>query len=378
MEKRLVTLATHTNKKALILKDLLERYQIPVTIERLDGANETDIATSVRVRVFESDLSRALTLVESERLFSYDDENTYLVDDGRPRILVPVDFSDYSLNACRVAFGIAKEYQAKVKILNIFYNPYYPMSLPLAETFYKTEEEDRESRDILSRVQEQMKNLLATIDEETADGKIPSINYSYSLREGTADEEIAEYAKSYKPSLIVMGTKGSDHNEVNALGSVTANVIDMVDIPVLTIPRYTIYTESSKLNHVAFCTNFSQRDLITFDLLVDFVKRNKSTAKITMLHFEQHRKKQQLCDEKLAKLKEYMINRYPDLDISFKLINTDDMIESMAKYIEDEDVNLVAVNSSRRNLFVRIFVPSVSRKILARSKAPMLVLRTPK
>lgn len=378
MDERLVTLATHTNRKALILKDLLERHQIQVTIEKLNGSSPTDIATSVRVRVRESDLPRALMLVESERLFSYDDENTYLVDDGHPRILVPVDFSDYSLNACRVAFGLAKEYDAKIKILNVFYNPYYPMALPLAEVFYKTEDEDRESQDILSRVQQQMKNLLSVIDQETAEGKLPAVNYSYSLREGIADEEIAEYCKSYKPSIIVMGTKGSDHNEVNALGSVTANVIDMVDIPVLTIPRYTVYTESAKMRHVVFFTNFSQRDLMTFDLMADFVKRNNSASRITLLHFEPSRRKQVLNEDKLQKIREYLGNRYPLFDIDLKLIEAEDAIESVAKYIEEENVDLIAVNSSRRNLFVRIFVPSVSRKILARSKAPMLVLRTPK
>ncbi|WP_101688278.1 universal stress protein [Dysgonomonas massiliensis] len=378
MEEKLVTLATHTNKKALILKDLLERHNIQVTIDTLDGKDPSEIATSVRVRVREADLSKALMLVESERLFSYDDENTYLVDDGHPRILVPVDFSDYSLNACRIAFGVAKEHNAKVKILNVFYNPYYPMALPLAETFYKTEEEDRKSRDILSRVQDQMKNLLSAIDKETAEGKIPSVNYSYSLREGTADEEIAEYCKSYKPHLIVMGTKGSDHNEVNALGSVTANVIDMTDIPVLTIPKYTEYTEAANMKHVVFCTNFSQRDLITFDLLINFINGKKRSPKITLLHFDQKRKERVLGEEKLAKIREYFDTRYPTFDISVKMINTEDMFESMSRFIEDEDVNLVAINSSRRNLFVRIFVPSVSRKILARSKAPMLVLRASK
>lgn len=378
MDERLVTLATHTNNKAMVLKDLLERYKIQVTIERLEGKDPSDIATSVRVRVRESDLSKALMLVESERLFSYDDEETYLIDDGNPRILVPVDFSDYSLNACRMAFGLAKEYGAKVKILNVFYNPYYPMTLPLAEAFYKTEEEDRQSRDILSRVQQQMKNLLSIIDQETAEGKIPMVNYSYSLREGTADEEIAAYCKSYKPHVIVMGTKGSDHNEVNALGSVTANVIDMVDIPVLTIPRYTVYSESAKMRHVVFCTNFSQRDLITFDLLANFVKKTNNNPRVTLLHFDQSKKKQSLSEEKLEKIKEYLHNRYPSFDLSLKLINTEDMFESMASFIEGENVDLVAVNSNRRNLFVRIFVPSVSRKILARSKAPMLVLRTPK
>lgn len=378
MEEKLVTLAVHTNKKATILRDLLKRYKIDTVIEAIDGKELSDVTTGVRVRIKESDLPRALMIVESEGLFNYNDEKTYRVDDGHPRFLVPVDFSDYSLDACRVAFGLAAEFKAKVKILNVFYNPYYPMDLPLAEVFYGSDEEDKPSQNILERVQGQMKVLTAEIDKRIASGEFPSVNYSYSLREGTADEEIAEYCKSYKPSLLVMGTKGSDHNETNALGSVTANVIEMVNVPVLTIPRDSILKETTKLSHVAFFTNFSQRDLITFDLLVKFVSRGETLPQITLLHFNQTRKGQLMDDPKIQKVKEYINTHYQGMNIDYKLIDAEDMFESTGRYLEEEKIDLIAVNTTRRNVFVRIFVPSVSRKLLARIKAPMLVLRTPK
>lgn len=378
MEEKLVTLAVHTNKKATILRDLLKRYKIETFIEAIDGKELSDVTTGVRVRIKETDLPRALMIVESEKLFSYNDESTYRIDDGHPRFLVPVDFSDYSLDACRVAFGLAAEFNAKVKILNVFYNPYYPVELPLAEVFYGSDKDEKSSPNILQRVQERMKVLTAEIDKRIASGEFASANYSYSLREGTADEEIAEYCKSYKPSLIVMGTKGSDHNETNALGSVTANVIEMVDIPVLTIPRDSILKKTTKLEHVAFFTNFTQRDLITFDLLVQFVSRGESIPQITLLHFNQ-RKKNHLMDEaKIAKVQEYIKSHYPQIRVNFKLIDSDDMFESTGRYLEEEKIDLIAVNTTRRNLFIRIFVPSISRKLLARIKAPMLVLRTPK
>lgn len=375
MEGKLVTLAVHTNRKAVILKELLQRHGIDTIIEAIDGKELSDVTTGVRVRIKEADLPRALMLVESEGLFNYNDEKTYRVDDGHPRILVPVDFSDYSLDACRVAFGLAAEFDAKVKILNVFYNPYYPMDLPLGDVFYGRGEKNDKNQNILDRVQERMKKLTQEIDENIASGKFSSANYSYSLREGTADEEIAEYCESYKPSLIVMGTKGSDHNETNALGSVTANVIEMVDIPVLTIPRNSIYKESTKLEHVAFFTNFTQRDLITFDFLVKFVSRGESTPRITLLHFSERK----VMDEtKINKVKEYLSQHYPNCNIGYKLIDSDNMFESTGRYVEEEKIDLIAVNTTRRNVFVRIFVPSVSRKLLARIQAPMLVLRSPK
>lgn len=175
-----------------------------------------------------------------------------------------------------------------------------------------------------------------------------------------------------------MGTKGSDHNETNALGSVTANVIEMVNIPVLTIPKDAVYKETSKLNHVAFCTNFSQRDLLSFDSLIKFVTHSNSNPRITLLHFNQYKKDKLLSDDKIVKVQEYITKLYPNFDISYKLIDADDTFESVGRYLEEENIDLIALNTARRNIFVRIFVPSVSRKLLARVKTAMLVLRTPK
>ena len=107
MEEKLVTLAIHTNEKAQILKTVLESEHIP----------------------------KALSVVEGRHLFRYDDEETMRTDDGRPRILVPVDFSDYSLKACQIAFNLARDIDAKVKILHVYFNPYYPTALPMAEAF---------------------------------------------------------------------------------------------------------------------------------------------------------------------------------------------------------------------------------------------------
>lgn len=114
MEDKLVTLAIHTNEKAQILKHVLEGENIEVHINDVDLDNP-GVSAGVRIRIKESDLPKALSVVESRHLFSYDEEETYRTDDGRQRILIPVDFSDYSLKACRIAFNLARELGAKVK-----------------------------------------------------------------------------------------------------------------------------------------------------------------------------------------------------------------------------------------------------------------------
>lgn len=376
MGNKLVTLAVHTNKKAQILRDVLELEGIEVHIESINGVGISDISPGVRVRIKESDLARALAIVESQQLFSYDNKETYLIDDGNSRILVPVDFSDYSLNACRIAFNIAKEFNSKVKIFNVYYNPYYPTDLPMAEALYRTDEKDKKAMNILDKVRAKMQILCEEIDKKITSGEFPAVNYSYSLREGIAEEEIAEYCKSYKPSLVIMGTKGGDNNESNALGSVTAEIIEMVNVPILAIPKESYLKDIKSVKHVAFCTTFNQRDIVSFDSIAKFIRPRADQIKITLLHFNEINKKAiKLDKDKVEKIYNYLKEHYPDLNIAYELIDSHDMFKSVGDYIEKEKVEIIAVNTRKRNIFVRLFVPSVSRKILALSNATLLVLR---
>lgn len=376
-EQKLITLAVHTNKKAQILKDFLEEAGIDVYIETIDGKQPSDVTPGVRVRVREEDLATALSLVESEHLFSYAKKETYLVDDGNLRILVPVDFSDYSLNACRIAFNIAKLHNAKVKIFTVYYNPFYPIDLPFADMLYGTSNEKEKATNILDKVRQNMNTLIAEIDRRVESGEFPTVNYSYSIREGVADEEIAEYSKQYKPGLIIMGTKGSTDRTEDMLGSVTAEVIEMTDIPLLAIPKDSLLTDPQKIKHIAFSTNFTQRDLITFDNMYRFAKPYGRDIKITLLHVNVIGKNKPVCsEENVQKILGYIHEHYPEMNIDYKQIDTnDDMYTSIGQFIVDEQIEVVTVNTRRRNVFTRLFVPSVSRKILANSKAALLVLR---
>lgn len=375
MEDKLVTLAIHTNEKARILKEMLESENIPVHIESIYKDEPDRVAVGVRVRINQSDLSRALTLVETHNLFDYTDETTLQMDDGRNRILVPIDFSDYSLNACQVAFTIANLINAKVKILHIFYNPYFPSSLPMAKAFNYDDEDGGKINDALAKVRIRMEKLCSIIDQKVNDGEFPPVNYSYSIKEGQAGEDIVDYAKRYKPILIIMGTKGKDKNDTGILGSVTAEVIEMSEYPLLAVPKNSSFKDGKKAGHMAFLTNFSQRDLISFDHLARLVKYYQG-AKITLIHINIiNKKKEKRSEEDIIKIRDYFATQYPDMNIGYQLIDTDDMITAITQYLEDSKVDILALNTRRRNIFGRMFVPSMSRKLLARSNTTLLVLR---
>ncbi|WP_165041751.1 universal stress protein [Dysgonomonas sp. ZJ709] len=371
MEDKLVTLAIHTNEKAQILKKVLESENIEVHINDIDLDNP-GVAPGVRIRIKESDLPRALSVVENRHLFRYDDEETYRTDDGRRRILVPVDFSDYSLKACQIAFNMARDINAKVKILHVYFNPYYPTALPMAEAFAYQGKEEKEFQSIIDKVKENIQKLCNTIDNKIAAGEFPSINYSYVLREGLPEEEIVTFSKEYKPSLIVMGTRGKDQKDADLIGSVTAEVIEMSRIPMMAIPQNTKFVDMKDVKRMAFLTNFSQRDLISFDTMAKLLSPYNIEIQLTHIAL----KKSDKWDEiKLAGIRAYFSKQYPNLKLDYTLIDTSDMLKTLDEHIKSDQIEILALTTSKRNIFARMFSPSISRKMLFHSDTPLLVLR---
>lgn len=291
------------------------------------------------------------------------------MDDGRKRILVAVDFSTYSMKACQTAFSIAKELDAKVKILHIYNNIYFPTQIPFADALKNDGDVS-----ILDKSRKQMLDLCVEIDKNIEAGKFPSVNYSYSLREGIVEEEIESFIEEYKPMLLVLGKRGTNDNRTNILGSVTADIIEMTDIPVLAIPENSSFEGAKDVRHIAFFTNIHRRDIYSFDYLVNHLLPYKG-LKITLVHIITDARNGKWSESDLLKLQESFTQKYSDMNISYKLINETDFVQGIKDFIETEKVDIVAVNTQRRSLWGRMFLPSNSRKILASLNVVLLTLR---
>jgi len=368
MEDKLITLAIHTAEKARVLKQTLEKNGVDVYMVNVSNA-ENDYSEGIAVRIRQEDLIRAVTIIEGTGLFRYDDERTYKIDDGRKRILVAIDFSEYSMKACSTAFSIAHTLNAKVKLLHV-YKIKLPITFPFADTMSSEEDSG-----ILDKARKRMLDFCYEIDQKITDKEFPSVNYSYSLREGIIAEEIDNFVDEYKPSLLVLGTKGRSNNQNNILGNVTADIIEMTNVPVIAVPENSPLKRADDIKHIAFLTNFQKRDMESFDNLVNVLKPYKG-VRITLLHVNAINKKDNKWPEdQLLQMQEYFKKKYPEFNVGYKLLDSPDMIKSLNDFIDANGVNIIVLNTRRRNLFGRIFQPSVSRKMLMRSDITLVVFR---
>ncbi|MBK5721263.1 universal stress protein [Dysgonomonas sp. Marseille-P4677] len=368
MKDKLITLAIHTTGKAHILQQTLSRKGIKSTLVDLSNTQGNG-SDAIAVRIDQVDLPRALAVIEGERLFRYDDKEIYKIDDGRKRILVAVDFSDYSIKACRAAFAIAYRMNAKVKILHV-YKMRYPITFPFADQI-----DTGPNTDMLDIARKQMIDFCYEIEKKISEKEFPSVNYSYSLREGSVEDEINSFVEEYKPFMLVVGRKGITNSQQHLVGNVTADIIEMTSVPVMVIPENSPIKTAEDVKHIAYLTNLQKSDLDSFDNLVNILSPYPNLI-ITLLHINASDKKEDKWTEtELRGMKVYFNDKYPSLNIKYEIIDSPDMLHAVEDYVKEKDVDILTMSSRRRGLFGRIFNPSITRKVLSDSDVALIVFR---
>lgn len=376
MEDKLVTLAILTYSKAQILKNVLENEGIETYIHNVNLIQPV-VSSGVRLRIKESDLPKALKITESSAWLSEEvvGEKAPQTHDGHKKniILIPVDFSEYSMKACQIGFNIAKNIGSEVVLLHVYFTPIYASSFPYGDVFSYQFSDDENVKNILQKVHSDLNKLSDSIKKKVASGEFPEVKFSCVLREGIPEEEILRYSKESQPKLIVMGTRGKNQKDIDLIGSVTAEVIERSRIAVLTIPENTSLKDFIIARRIAFITNFDQRDLISFDTFISSIR--PFSFSISLIHLSEEKDKDTWDEIKLAGIKEYFHKQYPNLDIQYDVVPNDDILNCLDQYIKKHEINIIALTSYKRNIFSRLFNPSIARKMVFHSDTPLLVIK---
>lgn len=374
MEDKLVTLAILTYTKAQILKNVLENEGIETYIHNVNQIQPV-VSSGVRLRIKESDLPRALKITENSVWLSegiVGEKPPKMLNDSK-RVLIPVDFSGYSMKACEFGFNFAKAYGAEVILLHVYFTPIYSSSLPYGDVFNYQISDEEAVRNIVQKVHSDLNALSDKIKEKVATGEFPDVKYTCVLREGIPEEEILRYNKEQHPQIIVMGTRGKNQKDIDLIGSVTAEVIDRSRTTVVAIPEKTPFKQFSEVKRVAFMTNFDQRDLIAFEAFINAWKAFHFS--VSLIYLADVRNAKDSWNEiKLAGIKEYFHKQYPELEVHYDVVMNDDLLSNLEQYIKSSKIDIITLTSYKRNIFARLFNPGIARKMIFHSDTPLLVI----
>lgn len=145
-----------------------------------------------------------------------------MTDKFRPiaEILVPMDFSECSINALHFAIRLAAGCNARIHILSVDDDPL--LMAPTTDQSYRDEHEAKMAAKFIDVIPPDQRERFHLIT---------------AIRMGTAYHEIDTYAAENSIDMIVMGIHGRSAFTDALLGSVSSHVLRSAPCPVVTVRR---------------------------------------------------------------------------------------------------------------------------------------------
>ena len=366
MENRYITIATLKNTDAKLLKKQLDVEKI-ISIFTEAKAVRVGEENGVRIKVQEKYRQKAIKILdEYSKIYGLKEIEDDIFSKEIKRILVPVDFSANSLNACQYAIGLGEMLHSEVMLLHSYFFPVIN-SIDYGDGLSYVVNVNDTIIEIAEKAKNNLINLYEDLKKEVENKKLKNVKLNFTLANGNPANEIMEVYETYLPDLIVMGTKGGNIEKTEYFGSVAANTINEVEVPVLAIPEVSKYKGVSRTN-ILFVTKFAEPDykaikklmslVYIFNVKLNFIHIGKISAENT---------------EKIENLKDFFNNLYPGYDIECNIIDSINTLEAIEYFINDKNIDIIAMTTHRRNFITKIFYPSMTKKMLFQTDTPLLV-----
>lgn len=363
MDDKLLTLASLPYSKAEILRSLLEAEGIDCFLENVDFLQDA-IDTGVRIRIYEKDARLAFPILEMML-------GKTTGDQSKPEnyVLIPIDFSDYSLKAAVTGFDIAEKLKSKMVLYHSSPRPEF-LTIPYSDVivydsalFLNYEITEKQTNE---KFEEFLTKLTGAIDPKRWEKARPE----YIVKIGEADDDILSYIQIHPPKMVVMGIRGEDAQFGDLIGTTTAGVIFNTKVPVLAIPEKTPENWLANFKTVVYATNFESTDFIALDKLLKLMKPFET--KVICLHVNQGNNGE-LDEAMLEGMREALCEKYPYTGFDCQLIHSKNLPEAIDQFIQENEVDVLALTTHRRNMLTRLFNPSITRAMVLHSKTPILV-----
>ncbi len=283
------------------------------------------------------------------------------------KILVPIDLSEHTDNVCRFALEIAKKSEGEVRLFHSYFdyvilsNSGFPYSVDANEMF---------NQEMMSKIRDEAQETLEKIEksliDELRNENIEKVKIDYVLTGGLPEEEILNYADSWSPDLIVMGTRGKGEKDI-LTGKVSTKVVKNARCRILTVPRNAVY---HGFENLMYATNFNDEDFTDLQKLFSLLVTYKPVIHCVHINIDRDR----ITDEsKMAALKKHFENKMSEGRLIFEIIDNDDFLEGMSDYVGKNHIDCIAVVHHRRGFIKSLFTKNHTRELMYHSDIPLYI-----
>jgi nucleotide-binding universal stress UspA family protein len=266
------------------------------------------------------------------------------------KFLVPVDFSDTSINAAKYAIALTKDIPDADVIL---YHVYSRIS------FATLTSKDEGSRQKVTEAE--LYDLKSKISEENS-------NISIVAEEGSFIENIYDYAMGNSIDMIVMGITGSSRISQVFMGTNTLNVIRHIDCPVMIIPAEAKYTGLKK---VVFTSDF--KDVARTTPFVSLKKiLDTFHPELDILNVDSEHYVELTPEYKIER--EAMEDKLDSYNPQFSFLRSYDFLEGISSFVDTKEMNAIITVPRKHSFLSHLFKTSHTKRLAYHSRIPIIAV----
>lgn len=258
-------------------------------------------------------------------------------------ILCPIDFSECADNALHYASALATKLDTPLVVLHVLHVPTVDMYSPAS---------------VLSSVMDAQKaaakNKLEALIERFSEKY--SCDYKWQVEFGFATDNIAEQASELNAELVCMGTHGMTNAIEKVLGSVSFDTVKKVTQPVLVVPQE---VSLDAIDHVTIAYDEPKQQDFKAEILDEILSSFIYTKAWVHVNKDQKTDLTIITEEQ---------------DHTVYELGGDDVAEALANFVKQYGSKMLVLKQHHRGFIEELFHTSVIKKVLERSKVPVLIL----
>jgi len=269
-------------------------------------------------------------------------------------LLIPVDFSDTSLDALKYAKSVFSGQKVNVHLVHVVDMSVFAMTDPMMNIN-------------IPDLNDLIESSNQTLNKWVGEYNTPDFAIFPSSSTGFFRDKILEIADELKPDYIIMGTKGASGIFSKLAGSNTVSVIDNTHFPVIVIPTDNTVT---KVKKIAFASTMNMDETGLYDSVFNFAQALNAQVQLVHLLINDE---DQFHDK--DKINEYLSTHYQHIPYEIIMRNADELSEALKDHCSENQVDLLVLSTHDRGWFAKIFNPSKTIDIALHAYMPLLVFK---
>ncbi|WP_235296425.1 universal stress protein [Portibacter marinus] len=337
------------------LEQFLRRYNLNLEIEEIKNVSQIieDHVESIPTLRINSHVDIVYSEKEGiENFVTKSKENIIqeFAPDLLTKILVPIDFSENSLNAFNYALGLAKEIGAEIELLYVN----HPSPMVVDGQILVDDVTVANRKYNLHRIVEKTRKEL---ERQRVDKEFVMIRDTYMM--GLAADKIIE--KSKDKDLVILGNTGESASK-KILGSVSLKVSSHGHCPAMFIPPNLKYSGLKKIVYAYAPTSYDQKVLKSIAKLA-----RKFESEIHIIHVDDGTKYEPYD------ISSYVSHMYEDIQFICEEVQATNVSSGVNNYAENIKADLIILSKKKKKLLEQIIQKSQTKSTLMKSQTPIMV-----